>query len=368
HATVKADELLKICPSLDYVVRGQGERTIVELVAQMARGRDELHAVDGLSFRRNGQISHNPQAGEVQDLNRLPIPDRSLLRNHDRYSPEDMGLIMTSRGCPFSCAFCATDTNRVQYRSLENIVAEIRLVRERYGTSQFSFKDDSFTVNRRRVAEFCDTLLAENLNIGWECNTRVDLVSEAMLAQMKRAGCNSIKVGVESGSEAVLQRMNKRITLDQVREAARLLRKTGIHWTAYFLIGTPGETEKDVYKTLDFMYEMKPDFASIGVYEPFPGTIMFEEGIARGLVKADMALEEFYTTLPNDYYKTNGRRQVDTIDQGRFAVLESETKAKFHAYNKGVGRLFKRVRSRARLYLGHPASLLTDFRRFLSWS
>ena len=368
HATVKADELLRICPAVDYVVRGQGERTIVELVAEIAHGRNEPNGIDGVSFRHNGDLIHNRPQQDLQDLSKLPIPDRSLLMNHDGYSGEDMGLIMTSRGCPFSCAFCATHTNHVQYRSIDNILDEIRFVRHRYGTSQFSFKDDSFTVHRRRVADFCDALRTEKLPIGWECNTRVDLIHETMLAQMKKAGCNSIKVGVESGSEAVLERMNKRITLDQVRKAAQLLRQTGIHWTAYFLIGTPGETEKDIYKTLDFMYEIKPDFASIGVYEPFPGTVMFEEGIRRGLVKADMAIEEFYGTLPNDYYKAPGRRQVDTVDQARFTVLESEIKAKFHAYNKGVGRLFKRVKSRARLYRNQPTSLLTDFRKFLSWS
>lgn len=368
HATAKADEVLRICPAVDYVVRGQGERTLAKLVEDIAGDRNDVEGIDGLSYRQNGAIRHNRVEREVPDLGQLPIGDRSLLMNHDKYSPEDMGLIMTSRGCPFSCTFCATDTNHVQYRSIENIIAEIRLVRQRYGTSQFSFKDDSFTVNRGRIAEFCAALHAENLNIGWECNTRVDLIDEDMLTRMKRAGCNSIKVGVESGSEAVLQGMNKRIGLDQVRKAAGLLRKMGIHWTAYFLIGTPGETEKDVYRTLDFMYEVRPDFASIGVYEPFPGTAMFEEGIRRGLVKAEMALEDFYVTLPKDYYKADGRRQVDTIDPERFAVLELEIKAKFHAYNKGWGRLLKRARSRARLYVNHPPTLITDFRKFLSWS
>ncbi|UCD53276.1 MAG: B12-binding domain-containing radical SAM protein [Phycisphaerales bacterium] len=368
HATVKADEILRICPAVDCVLRGQGEQTIVELIQRIAHQRDDFEGLDGVSFRRDGAIRHNPWEKQIPDLERLASPDRSLLMNHDKYSPEDMGLIMTSRGCPFSCAFCATDTNRVCYRAIENIIAEIRLVRRRYGTNQFSFKDDSFTVDRRRVGDFCAALAAENLNIGWECNTRVDLINEEMLTCMKRAGCNSIKVGVESGSEAVLERMNKRIGLDQIRAAARLLRQTGIHWTAYFLVGTPGETEKDVYRTLDLMYEIRPDFASIGVYEPFPGTAMFEEGIRRGLVKAEMTREEFYVTLPKDYYKTDGRQQVDTIDPARFAVLESEIKAKFHAYNKGWGRLFKRARSRAKLYVHHPAALATDFKKFLSWS
>ena len=213
--------------------------------------------------------------------------------NRATYSPEDMGLIMTSRGCPFSCTFCATDNRQVRYRSIEHVLREIRHVRDTYGTVHFTLKDDSFTVDKKRVAEFCDALTREDLRIGWECNTRVDLVTEEMLRTMKRAGCNSVKVGIESGSERVLERMNKRITLDQIRAAAGLFRKVGIHWTGYFLIGTPGESLEDIYRTLDFMYEIRPDFAAIGVYEPFPETVMFHEGIRRGLVKAEHAYGGF---------------------------------------------------------------------------
>lgn len=368
HARVKADEILRISPAVDYVIAGEGEITTAELVNELARGNTALTGLKGVSVRHNGTIRHGPPQDNAGHLDALPLPDRSLLMNEEKYSSEDMGLIMTSRGCPFSCAFCVTETKRARYRSIDHVLAEIKHVKAMYGTTQFSFKDDSFTVNKKRVAQFCDALEAENLKITWECHTRVDLVTEEMLFRMKKAGCNIIKVGIESGSETVLDRMNKGITLDQVRKAATMLTKSGIYWTGYFLVGTPGETQKDVYKTLDFMYEIKPDFASIGVYEPFPGTAMFEEGIKRGLAKADMTLEEFYMTLPNDYYKADGCRQLDTIDQDLFEALESETKARFHAYNKSMARLLKRARSRAGLYLNQPALLWTDFKKYRSWS
>jgi radical SAM superfamily enzyme YgiQ (UPF0313 family) len=162
--------------------------------------------------------------------------------------------------------------------------------------------------------------------------------------------------------------MNKGITLDQVRTAATVLRTVGIHWTGYFLMGTPGETLEDVYRTLDFMYEIRPDFASIGIYEPFPGTAMFEEGLKRGLVKPDMTLEDFFTLSPNDYYKADARRQVDAMAPEVFERLETEMKTCFHAYNKSMGRLLKRAKSRAGLYWAQPALLLADFRRYLSWN
>ena len=383
HATVRAEEVLRICPAVDYVVRGEGEITARELVETIAdcgwrmadRGANpqseiinpQLEAIQGVSFRAGGSIRHNPPRERIRDLDQFAPPDRALMMNRDTYCPEDMGLIMTSRGCPFSCTFCATDNRQVRYRSIEHILREIRHVKTAYGTIHFTLKDDSFTVNKKRVAEFCDALARENLRIGWECNTRVDLVNEEMLRTMKRAGCNSVKVGIESGSEKVLERMNKRITLDQIRTAVRLFRNVGIHWTGYFLIGTPGETTEDIYKTLDFMYEIKPDFAAIGVYEPFPETVMFHEGIRQGLVRPDMALDDFYAVLPNHYYKADPRRQVETIEAEQFERLEQEMKDRFYEYNKGFRRILSRARARTIQYTRSPRVLFADFKKYLSW-
>ena len=379
HATARAEEILTICPAVDYIVRGEGEITARELVEALeaADPREAslddatrtrlLEAIEGLSYRAGGVIRHNPARERIKNLDELAPPDRALLMHRDTYSAEDMGLMMTSRGCPFSCAFCATDSRQVRYRSIEHILREVRHVKAACGTVYFTFKDDSFTVSKKRVAEFCDALIRESLGIGWECNTRVDLVDEQMLRTMKRAGCNGVKVGVESGSETVLQRMDKRITLDQVRAAAGLFRKVGLHWTGYFLIGTPGETEEDIYRTLDFMYEIKPDFAALGVYEPFPETAMFDDGIRRGLVRPGMAMDDFYTVPPNHYYKVDPRRQVEAIETEQFERLEREMKDRFHEYNKGLRRLLSRARARTVQYRRSPRVLVEDFKKYLSW-
>jgi len=367
HATVRAEEILRISPAVDYVVRGEGEITTVNLMARITRAEPDLSAVAGLSFRMDGAVRHNPPRERIRNLDDLPLPDRTLLVHRDTYSSEDMGLVMTSRGCPFACSFCATETRQVRYHAIGHVLAEIRQVKADYGTTQFSFKDDSFTVNKKRVIEFCDALIRENVAIGWECNTRADLVSEEMLARMKQAGCNSIKVGIESGSEAVLERMNKGITLDQARRAAELFRKAGIYWTGYFLIGTPGETLEDIYKTLDFMYEIRPDFASLGVYEPFPGAAMFDEGVKRGLVKSDMAEADFYATLPNDYYRADPGRHVETMTPEEFVAVEREVKDRFHRYNGHWRRILNRARARTAQYVRSPHVLYADFRKYLSW-
>jgi radical SAM superfamily enzyme YgiQ (UPF0313 family) len=367
HAIAKADEILKICPNVDYVVRGDGEITMSELVRQISSGLDSTLSIPELSFRDKNIIVHNPSRQITNELELFPFPDRSLLMNENRYTSEDMGLIMSSKGCPFDCSYCATHTRRVRCRSIENVLDEIRLVKARYGTIEFCFKDDSFTVNKARVEEFCDKLIAENMRINWECNTRVDLVDESLLVKMKKAGCNSIKVGIESGSERILKKMNKGITLDQIRNAAKLLKRVGIFWTGYFMIGVPGETVDEIYQTLDIMYEIKPDFASISVYEPFPGTAMFDEGIEKGLVKPEMTLEDFYTTLPNDYYKLGPHKQVDTIGADDFIALAENMKKKFHIYNKNFERLWHRVKSRVSLYVDQPQMLWSDFNKYLTW-
>ena len=367
HATAKADEILKISSDVDYVVKGDGELTMLELVRQSSSDSNAVSSIPGLSFRANNIITHNSQRQTQSDLKLFPFPDRSFLMNEDRYTSEDMGLIMSSRGCPFACSYCATHTKRVNYRPIAHIIEEIKLVMSNYNTRQFSFKDDSFTVNKRRVEELCTRLRAEKLKISWECNTRVDLISKSLLAKMKKAGCNSIKVGVESGSEHILKKMNKGITHNQVRDAAKLLKKAGIHWTGYFMMGLPGESVDDVYETLELMYEIEPDFASISVYEPFPGTAMFAEGIKQGLVKPEMTLPDFYTTLPNHYYKSDVQQQTDTIDSERFSALEQEMKGKFHAYNKKFKRLLNRAKSRTRIYAASPHIFLADVAKYFSW-
>jgi anaerobic magnesium-protoporphyrin IX monomethyl ester cyclase len=367
HATAKSEEVLRICPAVDYVIEGEGEQAALEFAAALAGGRLDPAAIHGLAWREQGGIRRAPPREGRRDLDGFPFPDRELLMNRDRYTPEDMGLIMTSRGCPYACTYCATDVRRTSYRSVGHVLEEIEAVRYRYGTVQFSFKDDSFTVNRGRIEELCERMIAERLPIHWECTTRVNLVTEDLLRKMKRAGCNSVKIGIESGSVDVLARMNKQITLEQVRQAGRLLRRIGTHWTGYFLIGTPGEKREDVHKTLEFLHEIRPDFASLGVYEPFPGTAMFEDGIRRGLVKRDMDLQDFYDTLPNHYYKADARRQVETMEPEQFTALEQKMKDVFHRYNKHPVRILRRAKARVGQYRQAPRALYADFKKYLSW-
>ena len=375
HITIRYEEVLKICPDVDFLVRGEGERTLLELVEFLGRKTDvasrikDLRNIKGISFKLDGETVHTPEREFVNDLDSIPFPSRDLLFNKTSYNSEDMGLLMTSRGCPYGCTYCATSIwkRNTRFRSVDNVIEEIKFVMNRYGTTQFTFKDDSFTVNRKRVHKFCDRLIDENIKIKWDTNTRVHLVDEDLLIKMKEAGCNSIKVGIETGSERILKLMRKQISLEQCREAARLFRKVGIHWTGYFMMGLPTETKEDAYQTLEFMKELKPDYASFCTYEPFPGTELFEIGLSKGLTKPEQTLEDFYNTPPKYYYVKDIKRRVDTMSSEEFDVLDEEVTEAFNRYNRGIARLLSRVKAKSKVYLKEPTILMNDIRKFRAW-
>lgn len=373
HISLKYDEVMMICPDVDFLIKGEGEETFSELANVMENKQektgDPFRNIKGISYRWNGTIAHNPPREFIEDLDSLPFPARDLLLNKDSYNSEDMGLLMSSRGCPYHCSYCATEIwkRRVRYHSVDYIQDEIKRIIEEFGTKQFTFKDDSFTVNRKRVLELCDRLIKEDIGINWDCNTRVDLVDEELLRKMKRAGCNSIKVGIETGSERILKLMNKRTTILQAYAAAKLLKKVDIHWTGYFMMGIPSETKEDVYQTLKFMKELNPDFASLSVYESFPGTELFKIGIDRGLVQNERTLVDFYNMSPKYYYVKDIARRVDTMDNEEFGKLEIEMKTAFHKYNMGFSRLARRAKSRNKVYLHEPNMLLSDLKKFWGW-
>lgn len=372
HISIKCEEVMDVCKDIDIAVKGEGEATLLELVELLNKADNRnkiLRSVKGISYRDDGQVIHNPARSFIKDINHLPFPARDLLVNKDCYDSEDMGLLMASRGCPYSCTYCAIGMwgRKVRCRSVENILEEIKVVISTYGTRQFTFKDDSFTISRKRIVEFCQEVHARKLKFVWDCNSRVNLVDEELLKLMKRAGCNSIKVGIESGSERILRLMRKNITLEQCRNAARMFRKVGIFWTGYFMMGLPTETKVDIYQTLGFMKELRPDYASLSVYESFPGTELHQVGIEKKLVNDKRTLKDFFSISPKYYYVNNIMRRIDTMDNDTLQKLEAEIKMEFHSYNTNFKRLAMRALSRRGVYLNEPQLLVRDFKKFLAW-
>ncbi len=367
HPTLRPEEVLRNSKAVDLVVRGEGERIISELV----KPKSFLKNIKGISYRDHGQIVHNPSPEPIQELDSLSIPARDLLISEKFYAPEEMGLLMTSRGCPFQCTFCSSKGiwgRGIRYRSVDSVIKEIEEVIQIYGTKQFSLKDDIFTLNKERVIEFCQKLKQRKININWDCNVRVGLIDKDLLRLMKKTGCNGVKIGIESGNQRILDLMKKGITVEQIEKTAKILSKSGIHWTGYFMMGLPTETKEEIKDTLCLMKRIKPDYASISVYEAFPGTELFEIGIEKGLVQRERGLKGFYSISPKYYYNKDIHYRIDTMSDEEFQKLEEDIKEAFHRYNMGLPRLIKRVRARSKIYLREPKTLFGDIKKFLAWA
>ncbi len=357
HATARPRELLAVAPEIDIVVVGEGEDLAEHALSEIQTGGALPGPVLGPS---------PPVPAEM-----LGAIDREVLAQRTGFSSEDMGLMMTSRGCPYACAYCFSETmwgRTVRRRGVEDVVEEMRAVADRWGTCQFTFKDDCFTLHRPWVLDFCEQLCRLGAGWTWDCCTRIDLLDGRLLAVMRRAGCNSMKVGLESGSSRILELMGRGHDPAMMIDAARMLRSSGIHWTGYFMIGLPGETAEDVGATLELMEKTRPDFASLSTYEPLPGTRLFELARRSGDVRESMGREDFFHTLPNRYYLTepacSGLAAMDCV---QFSRLERDVKRRVGRYNRSPLRLARRGWARRRMYAREPALLAADAKRALAY-
>lgn len=294
HPTVLPEKTVQNA-DVDYVVIGEGDRTIVELVARLATGRRDVDDIPGLAFKKNGGAALSATRELVADVNELPRPARDLLLHPELYSPKELGALATSRGCPFRCAFCEAKriwTRKVRFRDPERVLDELQDIINTYGTRNFSINDDSFTTNRRHVTAFCEGILKRGLQTTWACQSRVDLVNDDLLALMRRAGCVSLSFGIESGSERVLKHIHKDITIAEAFRARDLVRKHDMKFTTNFIVGFPFETADDIRETLRVIKELAPDFVNLCTFAPFPGSELHEECRQQGLVNDQLDWDE----------------------------------------------------------------------------
>ena len=284
HASFMAEEILR-SGSADFVVRGEGEHTVLELVEAISGGGN-LEQIKGLSYRTDNQIIHNSDRTYSDVLDSLPFPARHLL-NMDKYRTSKLGTrsitsILTSRGCPYQCSFCASSKLAGTFwraRSVESIIEEIQLIKDNYGYTAFAFVDDNFTLSPQRVIDLCKEICKRSLDIHWWCFSRVDTIvkNPEMVSLMYEAGCRSTYIGIESRSQETLDFYNKKISADISREAVSILKDNKIEMTASFIIGALGEDKKMVEDTLRFAKSLNPNTVSFTILTPYPGTDLFEQ-------------------------------------------------------------------------------------------
>ncbi|MBC7326647.1 radical SAM protein [bacterium] len=303
HITVLDEEALKKHPYLDIALRGEVEETVKEL----AQGY-QLDKIEGITFRSNGRIIRNPDRKFIEDLDSLPFPARHLLDNSLYKRPdtnEPQTTIQTNRGCPGQCVFCLAGKlsgRKLRLRSPKNIVDEIEECINKFNIRNFFFRADTFTWNKEWVIEICKEILRRNLNIKWVCNSRVDTLDEERLRWMKASGCWLISLGIESGSQRILNLMGKAITKEDAKRAVELCKKYKIKSYAFYLFGLPWEREIDVFETIKFALELDSDYAEFHLAVPFPGTVLYDIVREKNLIEGDFQGYDHSIPIARTFY------------------------------------------------------------------
>jgi len=273
----------------DMVVRGEGEDTILAIARKLP-----LETIPNLTWRSpEGNVVANPQRDTFVNLDELPFPSyrklpmkkyRSAL-GAAKLSPS-IGMI-TSRGCPGKCTFCFSGMfgSRIRLMSPEKIMEHILYVKSAYGIREISFYDDTFTTNRKRVEKLCKLMISEKVHMSWSCFARVDSVNPEILRLMKQAGCHQICYGFESADEDILKAINKRISTNDVINAVSWTKKAKIDIRGAFMLGSPGETERSIRKTIEYSKKIGIQFAIYNITTPFPGTALFDWANEKGFIK-----------------------------------------------------------------------------------
>ena len=282
-------------PFIDYVIMGEAELTLKDIL-------DGVPNCDilGICYRENFQPVKNDKRPFIENLDILPFPARHLVDNSIYKRPDNgkvQAVIKVARGCPFHCFFClATPVSgaKVRTRSPENIVAELKECVEKYNIKNFLFWSDIFNFNREWTLELCQKIIESGLKITWSSNTRADTMDDEMAKMMYKSGCRLVSIGVESGSQKMLDNIGKKITLDDIRNTVKILKKNKIKIYNYFVIGLPWETEETVEETIKFAIELDSNFISFYTATPLPGTKYFAYAMLNKLVEGNLDFRSAY--------------------------------------------------------------------------
>lgn len=271
----------------DYIVIGEGENTMFELVKHLEEyPKSKPTEISGLAFLNDaGGVIKTADRTKVRDINELPVPNRDAIPIHkyleawkSRHGQSALN-VSTQRGCPYTCKWCSTAVYGQSYRrrSPEKVVAELKEIKTKYNPDTIWFVDDVFTVSHKWLREFCTELEKQQVKIPFECISRADRMNQEVIDLLKKAGCFRIWIGAESGSQKIIDAMDRRVSVDQVREMIIEARKQGIETGTFIMLGYPGETKEDIEETINHLKISNPDHFTITVAYPIKGTSLYKE-------------------------------------------------------------------------------------------
>jgi len=319
HASPLPVDMLRHHGAIDTVTVSESELTFLELVDRLAASRD-LVGLAGAVYRRGGSraeeaIEEGPHRANLENLDVLVAPQRYF----------DTHILMTSRGCPWACTFCGAESQwgrGFRGHSIPYVLDAIEEALARLPVKMILIKDDTFTTNRKRVLELCRGIRERKLSFLWSCDTRVDLLTDELLHEMRLAGCQRLSLGVESGSQSIIRNVDKKITVEEILESTRLAKKYGIRVRYFMMLGNRGETLETFRETLDFLEEARPHEYIFSCLSIYPGTHDFNDAERAGWLerrsyfterfqelKVPFDADEACTRLMNDWFREHSGLQ-----------------------------------------------------------
>ena len=309
HFLTSNTDVLYKYRTLDLVIVGEAEITLKEIL----KGKD-YSKIKGLCYRDGFVAKFTGKRPFIQDLDKLPFPARHLVNNDLFKRPDNnkvQAIIKVSRGCPHHCFFClATPVSgaKVRVRSVENIIAEIKECVETYKITNFLFWADLFNADREWTMDLCEKIIESGLEITWSSNTRADTADDEMAELMYQSGCRLVSIGVESGSQYILDKIGKKITIDEIRDTVKIFKRAKIKVYNYFVIGLPWDDEDTVEDTIDFAIELDSDFVSFYTATPLPGTRFCKYALEKSLLDEKSSFEgAYFEPVVNTHFLTKER-------------------------------------------------------------
>ncbi len=282
HVSALRGRILEQYAALDYLVTGEGEKAMAELAA----GADP-ETIQGLVYRRSGEIRDNGLRTDLVELDSLPFPAYHKLAGFPKkfeaalfnYPKAPTATIISSRGCPYQCSYCDRSVYRRSFRfnSAAYLYEHMAFLKKQFGVKHVFFYDDLFTFNRERIEKFCSLLLEKPLGMTYNCAVRVGHIDDALLAMLKASGCWMVSLGIESGAPEILARHKTKVDFNEMKTTVKRIQKAGIRAKGLFMMGLPGETEETVNVTTDFINGLELDDMNMTKFTPFPGSPIYQD-------------------------------------------------------------------------------------------
>lgn len=311
-------DFLERFPFIDFFLDYEPDSILVDIIKALEKSIENgrLNA-KGVSFLANDSLKSNPPGNLEGDLDKLPFPAYHLLPSlkpyHTGVLDQPFALVNTSRGCPFPCTFCAYHRSGYRTRSPENVIEELKFLKKTHGLKSFLFFDDVIGLQKGRFEKICELMIQEKLNLKWVACTRANLVNLEQLKLMKKAGCQELAFGIESGDPEVLKRTNKGITLKEIEEATRLCKKAGILFYGMAIIGLPGETRQSIENTVRFIKKINPFYTQFCFSTPFPNTDIYKDYEEKGLLMTK-DWKQYSPLAPVPVVRTETLSQDDLVE------------------------------------------------------